>query len=188
MRRKIGFTLLTLIVVFAALYFTFVYSHLLIPNRKQLPNQPELAAAIVNKVAQINSSGNTIYLATTKGTLLECGNTGMKTPLQSKLETWKFVHQNPYFLPQQGYKNEYAIAGKKIITGDFMQYEGSANGIFRIRNSDKVLTSFEIDSLYILEFNDMSNDAVTVIVHDFKEDKESIKIKLIRTNNNWSLQ
>ena len=190
MRRKIGFALLTLIVVFAAFYFTFVYTWLFIPERKQLPHQPALATAIAYKVADILAAGSTVYLAVTTDTIIECGNIGSvetgETPLAYKWGVWKSVSRNPYFIPQQGFKQVYTIAGKKVIAGNFMQYDGTNNGVFRIQNSDKELTSFEIDGLYALEFNDMSDDTVTVIVRDFKVNKELAKIVFTRNNNGWT--
>ena len=183
-RRKIYIILTITALLLATLFYIFITTNYLIPERKEIENPKQLASKIVNIISTTIAPNDTLFLVTEKQYSI-CG-TGMSSPsrFSVKFRRLKEVLKNPYYINNEtAFKSIYNGKNIKIIPG-ITDTGGEGCGCFSSQYARFTINDTTIKKLYTLTLS-MRKNNVTVLVQDFDQLKIFIQFDLELINGTW---
>lgn len=156
-------------------------------ERKEVKNSKQLKEEIIKEVVNKLNPKDSLFIVTAR-TLGVCGNDerydGFTTPIE-KFSEIKFILENPYFVDGSiGFKENYLINNKTIITGGAFDNEFASNTLnFKY---DEVKNEKQV---YDIQFTTVNKDTVYVSIFDyFSRERRNVKFKMVQKNSKWKIE
>ncbi|MEO4006529.1 hypothetical protein AAFN64_13450 [Flavobacterium sp. CAU 1735] len=186
--KKVKIIICFLIVILITAYFVFIKTDFYMPESKRIANEKGLAASIVNEVAKIATTKDTLFLIVYNPFLICGSEIHSRSPFNEKMEALKYAIKSQYYFDQMtSFPPVYKNNDITIVTGTSSTgYEGC--GCFR-----SAIVNFEHENMseknvYEVQYNAIGKDKVEIAITNFNTREELQVMDFVLNANNWILK